>query len=90
MNHLRALRTVGVRLAITSQFPRVAQGSRFFRCVGCETRGRQHSMTIMAWVSRAVQEAAALAIPVTASGFGWGSLIAHMPNSSGKCSATFL
>jgi hypothetical protein len=32
MNHLRALGTVGVRLAVPSQFPRVAQGSRFFRC----------------------------------------------------------
>jgi hypothetical protein len=90
MNHLRALRTAGVRLAITSQFPRLAQGSRFLRGVGCETRGCQHSMTVMARASRAAQEVAASAIPVPASGFGWGLLIAHMPNSGGKRSATSL
>jgi hypothetical protein len=39
MNHLRALRTAGVRLAVPSQFPWVAQGLLFFRCVGCETTG---------------------------------------------------
>ena len=32
MNHLRALGTVGVRLAVPSQFPCVAQELLFFRC----------------------------------------------------------
>jgi hypothetical protein len=35
------------------------------------SRGRQHSMTIMASASRAVQEPAGLLIPVTGPGSGW-------------------
>jgi hypothetical protein len=51
------------------------------RCMRCKMRGCQHSMTIMASASRAVQEPAALAIPVTGPAPAGRSLIAHMPNS---------
>ena len=59
----------------------MAQISRLLRCVRCKMRGCQHSMTIMASASRAVQEPAALAIPVTGPAPAGRSLIAHMPNS---------
>ena len=46
--------------------------SRLLRCVRCKMRACQHSMTIMASASRAVQEPAALAIAGgTGPGSGW-------------------
>jgi hypothetical protein len=59
----------------------VAHTSRLLRCVRCKMGGCQHSMTIMASASRAVQEPAALAVPVIGPAPAGRSLIAHMPNS---------
>jgi hypothetical protein len=45
--------------------------SRLLPCVRCKMRGRQHSLTIRASASRAVQEPAALPIAVAGPASGW-------------------